>query len=151
MRRSPSISDRTWVVTTFVRVKGKVDPNNKFLKLREEFYEQERKETALWESINNQLSSIDRLFGFTHLNASSPLVNRSDFHSAVDGICSKLRKAGFECVPHIDKGHSIKSHKINISWDWRKLYDRAQSGENLDFSFEFEAILKDVLQLGLHY
>ena len=32
----------------FRKGEGKVDPNNKFLKLREEFYEQERKkETAL--------------------------------------------------------------------------------------------------------
>ena len=103
----------------FRKGEGKVDPNNKFLKLREEFYEQERqKKEELWSEVTRQLNKIDALFGCKEIKISNQLENNAEYEETVGNIISELKKSSFECYLVPSSSSDSKTTTIRVSWDW---------------------------------
>ena len=131
----------------FRKGEGKVDPNNKFLKLREEFYEQERlKKEQLWSEVTRQLNKIDALFGCIDIEISNQLENNTEFEETVQNLISELTKSSYECylVPASSSGSTTTT--IRVSWDWNLYYNKLSSPP--DFTMDDNERLADWMGLS---
>ena len=129
MRRFTRPSDRQWG-DNFRKDGVGFDPNNQFLKLRQDFYDQEtRLEEALWSKVTNQLNKINSLFGSLSIDISSSLSDQTDYEETIGKIILELRKSKYYCYLVPAPSSDERTTTLYVSWNWNDIYSKSKSGK----------------------